>query len=140
MITVVIACGGRSYTDRQAVEKAMTLLLQREVARGHRLEVIEGTCAGADTLAGCWASAMGLPRHRFPADWKAHGRRAGFLRNSEMLRALLARRAEGATVGVVGFPGGRGTHMMMRLAREAGVPVWRPYGDAGVEAEQRLYD
>jgi hypothetical protein len=53
----------------------------------------------------------------FPADWERYGKRAGPIRNAEMVKA-------GADV-VLAFPlpGGRGTQHTIRLAREAGIPV-----------------
>lgn len=49
----------------------------------------------------------------FPADWRTHGRRAGWLRNLEM-----SRNADAAITLV----GGRGTAMMRAIARESGLP------------------
>jgi len=51
-----------------------------------------------------------------PAEWDKFGRRAGPLRNEQMLR-------EGKPDVVVAFPGGRGTAHMVRIAKEAGIDV-----------------
>jgi hypothetical protein len=67
-------------------------------------------------LAGKWAAYNGIPIAEFPAQWDLHGKRAGYLRNKQMLE-------EGQPDLVVAFPGGRGTADMVRQSREAGVPV-----------------
>lgn len=79
--------------------------------------VIHGGARGADTHAGWAATAVDIPVAVYPADWATHGRRAGPIRNAQML-------AEGRPDAVLAFPGGRGTADMVRQARAAGVPVW----------------
>jgi len=55
---------------------------------------------------------------RCRAEWEKHGKRAGPIRNRQML--------ELKPDGVVAFPGDRGTRDMITAAQEAGVPVYRP--------------
>jgi hypothetical protein len=50
------------------------------------------------------------------ADWAGLGRKAGPIRNEQML-------SEGQPHLVVAFPGGRGTAHMVGIARAAGVEV-----------------
>jgi hypothetical protein len=52
-----------------------------------------------------------------PADWKAHGRAAGPIRNQRMID-------EHRPELVVAAPGGRGTADMVRRARAAGIEVF----------------
>ena len=80
--------------------------------------VIHGAAAGADSLAGEWAEARGIPIREFPPDWTAfkNRRSVGPIRNAQML-------AEGRPDLVVAFAGARGTAGMVRLAREAAVQV-----------------
>ena len=59
---------------------------------------------------------VGLPCAVYRADWEGLGRKAGPIRNQQMLD-------EGKPDLVVAFPGGRGTANMMRIAREAGIEV-----------------
>ncbi|WP_245576775.1 SLOG family protein [Kaistia adipata] len=79
-------------------------------------EVISGMATGADTLAAEWAERFGFPLRKFPADWKAHGRAAGPIRNQRMID-------EGRPDLVIAFPGGRGTADMVRRAKAAGIEV-----------------
>lgn len=47
-------------------------------------EIVSGHSGNIDMRGESWASALNLPIRRFPANWEAHGRKAGPLRNSEM--------------------------------------------------------
>ena len=47
----------------------------------------EGEADGADLCALGWARIRGIPVRRFPADWDAHGKAAGPMRNAAMLEA-----------------------------------------------------
>ena len=73
----VLVCGGRNYGDRETV--------QRTLDRIRPTEIIHGAARGADTLAGEYALERDIPCRRFPADWRRHGRSAGFMRNRQML-------------------------------------------------------
>ncbi len=108
-----LICGGRNFMDWEMFDAAMSDLLR---LRGGLPEtVIHGGAGGADTLAGRWGEKFALSVLVFPADWKAHGRAAGPIRNQEMI--------ERKPDFVVAFPGGRGTADMVRRARKAGVDV-----------------
>jgi hypothetical protein len=106
----VLVCGGRDYNDQSAAWGFLD---------GYRARIsllISGGARGADTLAERWAANNRIDTEIFRADWNTHGRKAGFLRNKQMLD-------EGRPDVVIAFPGGRGTAMMKQLARDAGVPV-----------------
>lgn len=77
---------------------------------------IQGGANGADYLFWQWTDARGVPCGSYNADWKAHGKAAGFIRNQQMLD-------EGKPNLVVAFPGGPGTAHMVARARAAGVRV-----------------
>lgn len=107
----VLVCGGRDYTD--SVRLQFTL---GEIRAERGLTyLIHGGARGADTLAGQWAHGFLIPVRVFPADWERHGKRAGPIRNQQMLD-------EGKPDLVVAFPGGSGT-AVVRRARKAGVEV-----------------
>lgn len=109
----VLVCGGRDYRDTKTFDRAMCEI-DNHVSIG---EIIHGGANGADTMAGCWGEKYNIPVTVFKADWSRHGRRAGPLRNEQML-------AEGKPDYVVAFPGGRGTAHMVRIAKEAGLKVF----------------
>lgn len=109
----VLVCGGRDYRDRAAVFTALDELQQRH----GRLTVIQGGAPGADEMARAWCGrAPSVHMINEPADWKAHGRAAGPIRNQRMLE-------DHRPDLVLAFPGGRGTADMVRRAKAAGVPV-----------------
>jgi UDP-N-acetylmuramoylalanine-D-glutamate ligase len=108
----VIVCGGREYRN----ERRMFDFLDRRHAATPISQVIHGGARGADSIALLWATARKIPARCFPADWKAYGKAAGSIRNTQML-------AVGAPDLVVAFPGGPGTHNMVSQAAKAGVAV-----------------
>jgi hypothetical protein len=112
----ILVCGGREYLDGGAVNKYLTNLIESEYFLSPITAVIHGGAKGADSLAGEWAKANGITQEVFKPDWNRFGKAAGFIRNSEMLK-------DGKPDLVVAFPGGRGTAMMVDIARRAGVQV-----------------
>ena len=113
----ILVCGGRDYTDKESVFRALDAVhAKRGITR-----IIHGDARGADSLGKEWALSRGIPHIPFPADWNKHGKRAGPIRNQQIID-------EGKPDGVVAFPGGVGTADMCRRAEAAGVKVWKPYG------------
>lgn len=126
----VLVCGGRDYNNRQRVFAAMDAI---HVQRGITM-VIHGACCesnaptllrGADRWADEWASENEIPCLRVPAKWRLDGKRAGPVRNGEMLRCKPAL--------VVAFPGGRGTADMVGRAKAAGIAVFEVPADKASE-------
>src|SRR5690606_26793755 len=77
--------------------------------------LIHGDARGADRLGGEWAKVRGVQEVKCPANWDAHGKSAGYRRNSAML--LLKPDL------VVAFPGGAGTASMVRMAKNNYIEV-----------------
>lgn len=109
---IIAVTGGRDFNDSRTVYYT----LDRLKARDKIDLLVMGDATGADALAASWAEQEGVPYKVFRADWERHGRRAGPVRNAEMVAVGLS--------GLVAFPGGRGTADMTRQCRAAGVPVW----------------
>jgi hypothetical protein len=108
----VLVCGGRDYSDHELV----CMVLDRIHAETPIDIVIHGGARGADSLAHAWAVDRRVAVVEVKANWKAHGRAAGPIRNQDMLD-----RWEPSMV--LAFPGGRGTADMVDRARKAGVYV-----------------
>lgn len=104
----VLVCGGRDYNDYMTLSSVLETL--------DITVLIHGAAKGADSLADFFAKNDNLCVERYPADWAKYGKRAGYLRNQQMLD-------EGKPELVVAFPGGKGTAMMVKIAREAGIEV-----------------
>lgn len=111
----VLVCGGRDYSDREAVFAALDELAP--------LAIIQGHADGADALAREWwykrPNTCAGELACYPADWKKHGKAAGPIRNQQMID-------EGKPDLVLAFPGGHGTADMVRRAKRAGVKVLTP--------------
>ena len=106
----VLVCGGREYADLARVFD----LLDRNKDRIGRL--VQGGARGADRLAETWALDRRVECASYPAEWDRYGKRAGSMRNLEML-------TDAKPDLVVAFPGGVGTADMIRRAKRAGVRV-----------------
>jgi hypothetical protein len=80
------------------------------------LTIVSGTCKGPDRWGEEWARCRGVRIEQYPAQWNTYGRRAGFVRNREMVYVA---------THVVSFWDGhsRGTKHVIDLARENGLPV-----------------
>jgi hypothetical protein len=118
----VLVTGSRNWTDPQAIADALTDVLEPRPTPGIPV-LVHGGARGADRLADqIWRDFIqhGLDLHPpevHRADWERYGRRAGIVRNAEMIAA-------GAAV-CLAFPIGesRGTRHCMQLAEKAGIPV-----------------
>jgi hypothetical protein len=119
----VLVCGGRDFCEVDQMEYELNFITNPAHGGKWSFDLVTGMADGADTLAYQWAQKHGVNTICYPADWKTFGKRAGYLRNKQMLDCLLEAKEEGEDVLVVAFPGGKGTAMMVKLATEAGVEV-----------------
>lgn len=106
----ILVCGGRDFNNDSLITKT----LNQHIC--DNLTIIEGGAKGADLGALHWARHNDIPVETYRADWDKYGKRAGYIRNVQMLN-------EGKPDLVIAFPGGKGTQMMINLAEAAGVPV-----------------
>jgi YspA, cpYpsA-related SLOG family len=109
----ILVCGGRDYFDRA------TVFLDLDTMHADKdtpvTMVITGGAQGADRLGEAWAIERGIPSVVCKANWWAHGKKAGWLRNNTM--------ADLNPDFVLAFPGGRGTAMMIEIAKARGIEV-----------------
>lgn len=105
----IIVCGGREFADYQLV-RAVLQSLNLSV-------VVQGTAHGADRLAARAARELGVETVSCHANWDEYPRRAGMIRNREML--------EHTPSAVIAFEGGPGTANMVSIADKAGIAVYR---------------
>jgi len=106
----VLVCGSRHFTDYELLKETLDAY---EIST-----LIEGEARGADTLARTYAERRGVDVLPFPARWSEHGKAAGPIRNTQMLK-------EGIPELVIAFrgPNSRGTQNMIDQAVKAGVEV-----------------
>ena len=112
----VIVAGSRDFSDYDLLSDILNSIVDAYI--GSDLTIISGTARGADSLGEHFASEKGLKLMRFPAQWEKYGKRAGYLRNEEMLRYASADQAEAL---LVAFWDGesKGTKHMISLASKA---------------------
>jgi len=80
-------------------------------------EIVSGGARGVDKLGERYAKDKNIDLKVFPADWEAHGKRAGILRNTEM-----AEYAD-ALIAVISN-NSKGTTHMIKDATEKGLKVF----------------
>lgn len=110
----VLVCGSRHFNDYSRLKEVLD-----EIHKATPIEeIIQGGARGADRLSVEWAVQNVIFQREWKADWDVHGKRAGPIRNYQMLR-------EGKPDQVVAFlaPGSRGTKHMVEIAEKAGIPV-----------------
>lgn len=124
----ILVCGGRNFSrvdgsKPETIEeyKWVFKTLEKHVVydKEEMLPVsviISGKAKGVDTTAIDFAVVNWLEFEEHPADWEKFGKKAGYIRNRQML-------IEGRPDVVIAFPGGRGTDMMVSIAKEANIPV-----------------
>ena len=118
----VLVTGGRDY------DRFLTVCRELDDASPDDTNLdllIHGGASGADSLAARWAKTHNIPEARFPADWSRHGKAAGPLRNTQMVRLAYSLEVAGWDVLVLAFPGGRGTASCISIAEQHGLTVRR---------------
>lgn len=115
----VLVTGSRDWRDRHAVWNALHEELRRSP---EGIVVVHGAARGADDIADRWAWGMHQSGYKVmvedhPADWNGLGKRAGIIRNQQMVDL-------GADV-CHAFPlrDSIGTRHCMSRAIAAGIPI-----------------
>lgn len=111
----VIIAGGRDFCDYPLLcEKCDSILSQKR--QSHSVVIVSGTARGADYLGERYANERNYPIQRFPPDWSADGKAAGFIRNAQMAKAADA---------LVAFWDGtsKGTANMIEVAKKRKLQV-----------------
>jgi predicted Rossmann fold nucleotide-binding protein DprA/Smf involved in DNA uptake len=118
--------GSRSFCSYEWLEQC----LLRSFRVADIEAVISGGARGADALAARFASCHGIPLIILRADWKTHGKKAGPIRNSEIV-------AQADAVAAFWDGSSAGTRDTIAKARAAGRRVFvfplAPGGDQASE-------
>jgi hypothetical protein len=81
MIRLAIV-GGRDYTNYNNFKKIVDTYIE-EI--GIPTEIISGGAKGIDTMAAVWANENNIPIIEFKPDWATYGKKAGILRNTDII-------------------------------------------------------
>lgn len=130
-----LVTGSRTWDDEATVNRALdAVAFGAESAGYERLVVVHGAARGADSIADRWVrewpvAELTVTAERCPANWRDHGRRAGIVRNLEMLRS-----GPDVVLAFIRDDSAGATHCA-ELAGEAGIPLRVfHYGQPGVFA------
>ena len=82
----ILVCGSRNWKDGEVIKFAV----QRECDRSKlpapmHCVLMHGDARGADRIAGEVGEFLGIQVEAFPAAWGIWGKKAGMIRNAEML-------------------------------------------------------
>lgn len=80
----LLITGSRKWADHHAISAALFDYWYR-AGKVNDILLMHGGAAGADVLAAQVWAANGMQTEAWPADWDRYGRRAGILRNLQML-------------------------------------------------------
>ncbi len=107
----VLVCGSRGWTDYDAILHRLAQI------KASLPTIVHGAASGADTMADRAAKTLNLTVECYPADWATYGKRAGFIRNEQMLDTGVGL--------VIAFWDGRsrGTQHTIESAKRRGIPV-----------------
>lgn len=129
----VLICGSRDFNDYKLINSFVQSLPDETV-------LIEGEARGADSIARDAAIKRGLRVEKFPADWQKYGKKAGILRNYDMLQ-------EGKPNIVVAYStdikNSKGTKNMLEQSIKVDIPAYlnlSNYNFIDLEGEVSLED
>ena len=109
----VVVAGSRTFNDFQLLYDKLDILLSRKRSE---ITIISGGAKGADLLGEAYATSRGHHCIVMEADWKQHGKRAGYIRNEQM--------ADVANAVIVFWDGkSPGTRHMINIAKERQLPL-----------------
>lgn len=113
----ILITGDREWACPGIAEEVVTRLVARY---GLGVVIVHGGAKGVDLSFELAAREQGLATEVHEADWKKHGRKAGPIRNQEMVEL-------GAELAIAvhrNLSNSKGTRDCVRRCLEAGIPVW----------------
>lgn len=110
----VIVAGGRDFSNYELMKGKLDSLLRSK--NPEDVVIVSGGARGADSLGERYARERGYKVWQFKPDWNRLGKRAGFVRNTEM-----ADHSDALVAFHDGFS--RGTMQMIETAKERGLAV-----------------
>lgn len=113
MFKVIIA-GGRDFNDYELLKEKCDYYLGF-IDPGSEIVIVSGGARGADYLGERYAKEKGYKIELHKANWDKYGKRAGFIRNSEMVAI--------ASAAICFWDGeSKGTNHTINLCKGKGIP------------------
>ena len=114
----ILIAGSRDFTNYDFLESSVS-----EFLKGHQdkeIIIISGAARGADKLGERYAQNHGLKVIQFFPDWSRYGKRAGHIRNTQMLEYI---QENNCACAVLAFWDGesRGTKDTITTAQNKGI-------------------
>lgn len=108
----ILITGSRNFDNFKLMKYILNFFKEEK-----EVTLIHGNCRGADKIAGYIGKSLGFNIEAHPADWNRYGKKAGPIRNTEMVDS-------GADL-VLAFPIGNsyGTKDCIRKAEQRGIPI-----------------
>lgn len=124
----ILVSGSRDWTDRMTVYRALNAACNafdlnyepdeygNTMPDPSKITVVHGGCpSGADLIADDWCIGANFVAEVHPADWEKYGKRAGYIRNKEMVES-------GIDIALFFIKNeSKGATMTLNLANEAGL-------------------
>ena len=76
--------GSRSITSSEYVFSVLDFYLSR-LLEENEVVIVSGGAVGVDSLGAQWAELRKLKTEIYLPDWQTHGKKAGFLRNQQII-------------------------------------------------------
>lgn len=117
----ILVCGGRHFESYGLLKVVLGKLIEKFYIDISKSELVSGHCQGADMLGEKYAEEYGISVKRFPADWGKYKRKAGPIRNKQMIDYISG--FENKLVAAFTTADTVGTRNTMMLARKNNIPV-----------------
>ncbi len=111
----IIVCGSRTFNDYALMQRVLDSIL---ASFEDPVEIISGHAEGADKLSERYAKEHDILCAVFPAQWEKYGKKAGPIRNSQMLDYAMSEDSADAMVVAFWDGNSRGTADTLRKAQQ----------------------
>ena len=117
----ILVCGGRYFEFYGLLKVVLGKLIEKFHIDISTSEIISGHCQGADMLGEKYAEEYGISVKCFPADWEKYKRKAGPIRNKQMIDYI--NDFENKLVVAFTTADTVGTRNTIKLAQKNNIPV-----------------
>ncbi len=117
----ILVCGGRHFESYGLLKVVLGKLIEKFHIDISMSEIVSGHCQGADMLGEKYAEEYGISVKCFPADWEKYKRKAGPIRNKQMIDYISG--FENKLVVAFTTADTVGTRNTIKLAQKNNIPM-----------------